>query len=110
MKDEIYDWRHPYSKMHEKQAVDTKNNTKKKLVRKIEISKKMPKMTEEQLYIKRQNEMTNHHLKEMDKRKADAYNIGWAAGDNFIHSKTSKGRLYTTRKGNKYKHEWEYND
>lgn len=54
--------------------------------------------------------LLNQHLKELDKRKANAYNIGWASGENFIHSKTSKGRLYTERKNNKYSHIWENDD
>lgn len=28
---------------------------------------------------------------------AEFLNLGWAEGDNFIHSKTNKGRIYTER-------------
>ena len=39
--------------------------------------------------------MYKEHNKEARRRRAEFYNYGWASGDYFIHSKTSRGRLYT---------------
>lgn len=71
------------------------------------IKKKSTVDKSERAAMRAYDSMLRPHLTEMSKRKADAYNLGWATGDNFIHSKTSKGRLYSERKGKKWSHTWE---
>lgn len=56
----------------------------------------------------RQDQLIAAHEEEADKHGAEFYNLGWASGDDFIHSKTDKGRLYSEidAKG-KVTHEWQ---
>ena len=56
-----------------------------------------------------QDVLLQEHLKEMTKKGAEDYNLGWASGDYFIHSKTSKGRLYSeiNPKTKKVTHTWQ---
>ena len=68
------------------------------------------KLSPEQEFEREQKRLTDTHLRAIGKRKADAYNIGWASGDNFITSKTSKGRITTQRAGKKYSHKWHDED
>lgn len=35
------------------------------------------------------------HTAFAEKHSMEFYNVGWCQGDDFIHSKTDKGRLYT---------------
>ena len=58
----------------------------------------------------RENKLFTEHLHEMRRKRATDYNLGWASGENFIHSKTSKGRLYSQISPppeNKVTHQWE---
>lgn len=52
------------------------------------------------------------HIKEMESKGAEGYNIGWASGEGFIHSKTTKGRLYSevVPKTKKIRHQWTKHD
>jgi hypothetical protein len=51
--------------------------------------------------------LVNSHIKEADRKRAEITNMGWATGDNFIHSKTTKGRLYSERnKKGRTEHSW----
>lgn len=51
--------------------------------------------------------MIQAHCLAADKRDAEFYNLGWAQGDDFIESKTSQGRLYTSRNADgSYSHTW----
>ena len=59
---------------------------------------------------RREHKLLNSHIKEMNRRGAEGFNVGWASGPDFIHSKTSKGRLYSEisyHPENKITHEWE---
>lgn len=48
------------------------------------------------------------HCAEADAKGAEFYNLGWAQGDNFIHSKTDQGRLYSEiDKSGNVTHEWQ---
>lgn len=52
-------------------------------------------------------ELMDEHLAETDRQQANMYNLGWAQGDDWIQSKTSKGRLYTgIGKDGSFYHEW----
>lgn len=42
-------------------------------------------------------EILKAHIDFAEQNKAEFFNLGWAEGENFIHSKTSKGRIYTER-------------
>lgn len=55
-----------------------------------------------------QSKLYEAHCLEADRLEAEFYNLGWAMGDNFIHSKTSIGRLYSeiSEEGN-VTHEWQ---
>ena len=47
------------------------------------------------------------HQAEMERADAEPYNFGWALGVDFIHSKTSKGKLYSEiDDDNNVTHEW----
>lgn len=48
------------------------------------------------------------HMLEAENNNAEFYNCGWASGEDFIHSKTSQGRLYSEidSEGN-ITHEWQ---
>ncbi len=52
--------------------------------------------------------LADAHFAFADGQGAEFYNMGWAMGDDFIHSKTSIGRLYSEidEKGN-ITHEWQ---
>jgi hypothetical protein len=55
------------------------------------------------------DELLNAHVAEAEEHEAEFYNLGWASGSDFIHSKTDIGRLYTWRdETGAIKHEWEY--
>lgn len=55
-----------------------------------------------------QSKLYDAHVKEADRLRAEFYNLGWAMGDDFIHSKTSEGRLFTEIDANgNVKHEWQ---
>lgn len=48
------------------------------------------------------------HQMEASEKNAEFYNFGWAIGEDFIHSKTSKGRLYSEiDKDGNVTHEWQ---
>lgn len=55
------------------------------------------------------DELLEAHLTEaVENGVEDIYNLGWASGEDFIHSKTDKGKLFTQRDSDgSYKHEWE---
>lgn len=79
--------------------------------KKLGMAKKMvKKLSPEQEYERGQKNLTNTHLRAIGKRKADAFNIGWASGDDFITSKTDKGRITTQKSGKKYSHTWHDDD
>jgi hypothetical protein len=67
----------------------------------------------EKKYEKMNNKLLDAHEGEMSRRGGEAYNLGWASGDTdhgqFIHSKTSVGRLYSEiDHGNgKVSHQWD---
>lgn len=42
-----------------------------------------------------QSKLFDAHCLEADQKSAEFYNLGWALGDDFIHSKTDNGRLYS---------------
>jgi hypothetical protein len=50
--------------------------------------------------------LTNAHVDEAASRQAEFYNLGWASGADFIHSKTDRGTLYTQRTADGFVHEW----
>lgn len=54
--------------------------------------------------------LAEKHQKEADKQKSEIHNFGWGQGDDFLHSKTEKGLLYSEidDDGN-VTHEWDYN-
>lgn len=59
----------------------------------------------------KQQKLLHGHLNEMDKKKADAFNIGHNVTDTSIGSKTSKGYLTTSiSKEGKVTHNWEGED
>ncbi len=48
------------------------------------------------------------HVAEAEAHNAEFYNCGWATGEDFIHSKTSEGRLYSEiDQSGKITHEWQ---
>lgn len=52
--------------------------------------------------------LTIAHFREAEEQGAEFHNLGWATGDDFIHSKTSIGRLYSEiDKSGKVTHEWQ---
>lgn len=54
------------------------------------------------------DKMFEHHIGEIARKKADAYNIGMEEKHNYIMSKTDKGRLHSSidEKG-KVTHNWQ---
>lgn len=70
------------------------------------VKKAIAKKMTERDFQKRQDRLLNAHLGEMGKKRAEGFNIGWASGDNFIHSKTSKGKLHTEEHKKGYRHSW----
>lgn len=42
-------------------------------------------------------DLLNAHTDFALENKAEFFNLGWAEGDDFIHSKTNKGRILTSR-------------
>lgn len=59
---------------------------------------------------KQQDRLVNEHMRAGSKKYGvkDWFNIGWAQGDTFVHSKTDKGRFFTeyNPKTKKYKHQF----
>ena len=53
--------------------------------------------------------LTDEHINEAIEKGATAiYNLGWASGEDFIHSKTNIGKLFTQRNADgSFSHEWE---
>ena len=53
--------------------------------------------------------MITEHCSEVYAKGAEFYNIGWALGEDFIHSKTDQGRLFTEvdLETGEISHEWE---
>lgn len=59
-------------------------------------------------YEANQEKLLAAHEAEAEKEGAEFYNLGWASGEDFIHSKTDSGRLYTSIDGDgNITHEWE---
>lgn len=57
---------------------------------------------------KRQSELFEEHCTEATRKKAQFFNLGWAQGEDFIHSKTDQGRLYSQyEKDGSISHRWE---
>ena len=55
----------------------------------------------------RMNQLLEAHSEEVEKKGAEFYNCGWAQGEDFVHSKTDKGRLFTELQADgKIIHEW----
>jgi hypothetical protein len=61
--------------------------------------------------MEKEDKLVLAHLDEMHRKGAEPYNLGWAQGEDFISSKTDKGRLHTNLDrrvgGNKIVHQWE---
>lgn len=57
----------------------------------------------------RMSQLVDAHCEEADMKGAEFYNLGWAQGDYFIHSKTDQGRLYSelNLKTGEITHEWQ---
>jgi len=51
-------------------------------------------------------QLEREHYKIAKKYNAEFLNNGWSSGDDFIHSKTTKGRLFSIVKAGKIKHYW----
>lgn len=64
-------------------------------------------MTEQQ-YLAQQDALIDAHMAEAESKGAEFYNLGWASGEDFTHSKTDKGRLFTQLNSDgSFSHEWE---
>lgn len=58
----------------------------------------------------RQLQLMDAHAEEAEKEGAEFYNLGWASGEGFIHSKTDMGRLYSQiEPDGSISHTWERN-
>lgn len=78
-------------------AIDRENNGLTKNVL-SEIKYSMPLMAAYELNDDEEDtELTAAHTEFALENKAEFLNYGWATGENFIHSKTDKGRIYTSR-------------
>ena len=55
---------------------------------------KIEDMTEAE-YEAFQDRLMTAHEAAAERKGAEFYNLGWASGANFVHSKTDCGRLYT---------------
>lgn len=53
-----------------------------------------------------EQKMLKAHMAEINAKGAEATNFGWATGEDFIHSKTTNGKLFTEIINGKIKHEW----
>ena len=87
---------HHISMQHDEQHHIDENNDEFKDISNEKFTNRWALVTcQDCIYGRMEDKLMNAHENAAARRNAEFLNYGWASGDDFIHSKTNRGKLYS---------------